>query len=90
MTTYEIIAVVIAFLGIIVGIFKVWSKTQTDIAMINIEIENIKKENVKKEKDFSDYKTDTNKRFDQMHKENREDHQLMFKKLDALFEKFVK
>lgn len=87
MTTYEIIAIVIAFLGIIVGIFKVWSKTQTDIAMINVEIENIKKENIRIDGDFSDYKIDAEKKFEQMRAESREDFQRVFSRLDVIADK---
>lgn len=87
MTTYEIIAVIIAFLGIIVGIFKVWSKTQTDIAMINVEIENIKKDNARKDKDFSDFKTESEKKAEQMRLDNREDFQRVFTRLDFIADK---
>jgi len=87
MTTYEILSVVIAFTGLVIVIFKVWSKTQTDIAMINIEIANMKKENARQVKDFDDHKADNDKRFDQMRADNREDFQKVFARLDFIADK---
>jgi len=87
MTTYEIISVAIALLGLVIVIFKVWSKTQTDIAMINIEIANMKKDNAKQDKDFADHKADNDKRFSQMHVDNREDFKKVFARLDFIVDK---
>lgn len=84
MTTYEIIAVIVSFLGIIVGIFKVWSKTQTDIAMINVNIKSLESKIDSHGQDLAAQKLETDKRFEKMHRDNREVFQRVFDRLDVI------
>ena len=86
MTTYEMISIVFGFLGLIALILKVWSKTQTDIAMLQIQIKNSDEKHLDRKKELDDHKLDNERQLEKLHNENREDHRLMFNKLDKLME----
>ncbi len=84
MTAYEIIVIVLTALGLLFGIVRVWIQSKTDIAKIQARIAEILKKQDEHERELRLHKQEDEKRFEQFHRENREDHQIMFKKMDAL------
>lgn len=84
MTPFEIVSTIVAILGLAVLILKVWIKSQTDIAAIKVEITatNNRQQNI--ESDLKQHKIEDNFRYEQMRKENREDHGKLFEKIDTL------
>jgi uncharacterized protein YxeA len=88
MSLYEIISIVLAFLGLIALILKVWSKTQTDIAMLQIQIKNSDEKHADRKKELEDHKAENERQLEKLHNENREDHRLMFSKLDEINRNF--
>jgi len=88
MSVYEIISIVIGFLGLAVLILKVWSKTQTDIAMLQIQIKNSDEKHLDRKKELDDHKAENERQLEKLHRENRQDHQTMFSKLDEINRNF--
>lgn len=79
MSNGEIVLASIAFIGLVLGILKVWIQSQTDIAQIKAKQSYI-------ENELKQHKQDDNLRYEQMRTENREDHQIMFRKIDKFLE----
>ena len=97
MSASEIVIIALTTLGLLFGIIKVWIRSKTDIAGIQTQIEidiakirtqivAIEKKQDEHEKDLLLHKQEDEKRFEQFHKENREDHQIMFKKVDNILQ----
>lgn len=88
MTVYEGLSIVLGFLGLIALILRVWSKTQTDIAMLQIQIKNSDEKHHDRKKELDDHKAENDRQIEKLHNENRQDHQLMFGKLDEINRNF--
>jgi hypothetical protein len=89
MTNGEIIMAVIAIIGLVFGIVKVWIQSQTDIAQIKVQLTAISDRLTKSDNDLKTHKDEDNVRYEQMRKENREDHGKLFEKIDKLIESKV-
>ncbi|HNX11607.1 MAG TPA: hypothetical protein PKH68_01335 [Paludibacteraceae bacterium] len=87
MSPFEIVSTIVAILGLAVLILKVWIKSQTDIAAIKVEINATNNRQKNMENDLKQHKLDDNFRYEQMRKENREDHGKLFEKIDKIIEK---
>lgn len=73
MTPFQIITIVFAFVGMLGGLFTVYTKMQMNIAKINaemLELRNLINTN------------STN--MESIRKENREDHQMLFKEMQKI------
>lgn len=77
MTPFEVFSTAISILGLLVLIIGFWIKSKVDIAQIQAQYSSLQNE-------LKEHKQEDNFRYDQMRKENREDHQLLFKKIDDL------
>lgn len=84
MSASEIVIITLTALALLFGIVKVWIQSKTDIAKIQVEIVQIKKEQKEHEDDLVVHKRENDKMFDKIHSENREDHQIMFRKIDSI------
>lgn len=82
MTTGEIVTAVLAVIGIVLGILKVWIQSQTDIAKIQIQIAEVNKRCDQGDEAMRTHKAEEHARYEEMRKENREDHRLLFNKFD--------
>lgn len=90
MTGYEIISIIFGFIGVLALILKVWTKTQTDIAMLQIQIKNSDEKHLDRKKELDEHKADNERQIEKLHSENRQDHRLMFDKLDEINRNFNK
>lgn len=84
MSTGEIVIAVLTTIGLVLGILKVWIGSQTELAKVQTQIISIKEQQSKTESDLKQHKEDDNLRYEQMRKENREDHGKLFDKIDSL------
>lgn len=84
MSTGEIVIAALTAIGLLLGIVKVWIQNQTDVAKIQVEILNIIKRCEQSDKALDSHKTEEHARYEEMRRENREDHQEMFKKIDQI------
>lgn len=82
MTTAETLTIVIAAAGLGLAILKVWIGSQTEIAKLQVQIVQLAQRQDKHDIDLKDHKEEDNSRYERLRKENREDHQIMFKKFD--------
>ncbi len=80
MSTGEIVIAVLTTIGLVLGILKVWIQSQTELAQIKVSLTNM-------ENDLKQHKNDDNFRYEQMRKENREDHGKLFDKIDKIVSK---
>jgi hypothetical protein len=87
MTTYETISIIFIVLGLVAGIIKIYTKSQSDIAMINVRLKNTDTRIIALEKQFTDHVGDNEKEFERMHRDNREDFQRVFDRLDVISDK---
>jgi len=79
MTQFEIFSIVISLLGLLILIIGFWIKSKVDIASIQAQQTSLQNE-------LKEHKMDDNTRYDQMRTENREDHRLLFEKIDKLIQ----
>lgn len=77
MTQFEIFSIVISIIGLLVLIIGFWIKSKVDIAQVQAQYSSLQNE-------LKEHKQEDNFRYDQMRKENREDHRLLFEKIDKL------
>lgn len=84
MTTGEIVISALTIIGLVLGILKVWIQSQTDLAKVQVLISAIHQRCDKSDADLEKHKQDDNFRYEQMRKENREDHHQLFEKIDNL------
>lgn len=84
MTKGEMVIAVLTAIGIVLGLLKVWIQSQTDLAKIQIQITAVNQRCDKSDQDFKEHKTEDNKKYELMRKENREDHGKIFDKIDEL------
>lgn len=84
MSTGEIVLAVLTCIGLLLGILKVWIQSQTDLAKVQAIITAINQRQDKSEAELEKHKRDDNFRYEQMRKENREDHRQLFEKIDKI------
>ena len=89
MTTGEIVMAILTTIGLVLGIIKVWTQSQTDIAQIKVHITALSDRIAKSDNDLKTHKDEDNLRYEQMRIENREDHGKLFEKIDKLIESKV-
>lgn len=80
MSTSEIIALI----GIVLAIIKVWIQSQMDVAKIKVQIAEVNKRQDQTDEALKEHKQEDAKKLEIVRAENREDHQLLFKKIDDL------
>ncbi|MBV5348912.1 hypothetical protein JZU61_04550 [bacterium] len=84
MSNGEMVIAILTTIGLILGILKVWIQSQTDIAKVQTQIMNLQERNTDTKNDLEKHKVDDQIRYEQMRRENREDHGKLFDKIDDL------